>query len=441
MGVWQRSPASRQEALRHSGLRQEYDRILPGWTEADIAGSPYAILNYSLDPALGRPNALSRLKTPLNNLGLGLILDFVPNHVARDHHWTLTHPDWFIPGSQADLSTHTDWFFPAGSVHLAHGRDPYFPPWSDTAQNNFYSPELRQTLIGELLKITRIADGVRCDMAMLALNEIFEKVWGAVLKETPRPHDEFWPEAIGWAKQARPGFIFLAEAYWGLEARLQGLGFDFTYDKTLYDRLLAGDIEGTRHHLTADLTYQERCARFIENHDEPRAIAAFGKVRSLAAAAVICSLPGLRLFFDGQLEGKSRRVPVQMVREPEEPTDNIIAASYERLMEIFKAPVFHDGNWGYLDTGPFGDDSGFRRLLAGRWQLTDQHRIVITNYSADAVRGYVKLPSASAAESRSTFVDLLSGDELRTDTPGSDSQVYVKLLPYQSVALSPARRV
>jgi hypothetical protein len=440
MGVWRRSPAARQEALRHPGLRQEYGRVLPGWTEADIDGSPYAILDYSLDPALGGPDELGRLKTTLNGLGLGLILDFVPNHVARDHPWTLAHPDRFIPGNQAEVNSHPDWFFPAGGIYLAHGRDPYFPPWSDTAQTNFYSPELRHALTGELLKITRVADGVRCDMAMLALNEIFGKVWGEVLKDVPRLRDEFWPEAIGWARQARPDFLFLAEAYWGLDSQLQGLGFNFTYDKTLYDRLLAAEPEDIRRHLTADLNYQQHCARFIENHDEPRAVAAFGRERSLAAAAVITSLPGLRLFFDGQLEGKRRRPPVQMVREPEEPIDSEIAEFYERLLETASARVFHDGDWASLEISPYGADPGYRHLLAWRWQLEDQLRIVVINYSADTMQGYLKLPAGLSAPGKSAFIDILTGQELRLDIPGSDNEtLYVKLTPYRGLFLSPSK--
>jgi hypothetical protein len=96
MGVWQRSPASRQIALAHPGLVTEYDKALPGWTEQDVAGSPYAVYSYTLDPNLGPETELPELKTRLNRQGLGLVLDFVPNHLARDHPWMLSHPDQFV---------------------------------------------------------------------------------------------------------------------------------------------------------------------------------------------------------------------------------------------------------------------------------------------------------------------------------------------------------
>src|SRR2546421_8115441 len=97
-----------------------------------------------------------------------------------------------------------------------------------------------------LLKIADRCDGVRCDMAMLVLNDIFNKTWQHIPAVEERsqvslPSTEFWTSAISAIRQAHPDFLFLAEAYWGLEARLQALGFDYTYDKTLYDKLVARD--------------------------------------------------------------------------------------------------------------------------------------------------------------------------------------------------------
>src|SRR5204863_1545022 len=97
---------------------------------------------------------------------------------------------------------------------------------------------------------------------------------------------------------------FLAEAYWGLEWALQQQGFDFTYDKVLYDRLLRGDAAGVRAHLAADPAFRDRCARFLENHDEPRAAAAFGVPGELGPALVTSLASGLRLLHEGQPEGR-----------------------------------------------------------------------------------------------------------------------------------------
>ena len=65
--------------------------------------------------------------------------------------------------------------------------------------------------------------------------------------------------------------MFVAEVYWDKEYDILQQGFDYAYDKTLYDRIMAGDVQKIRQHLVAALDYQQHMLRFIENHDEPRA--------------------------------------------------------------------------------------------------------------------------------------------------------------------------
>jgi len=438
MGVWKRSPGARQQALLNQALRQQYDQALPGWTENDIAGSPYAILDYSLDPALGEPAELAQLRSKLNQLGLGLMLDFVPNHLARDHPWTISHPRWFVPGSEADIIAHPEWFFsPDGRTYLAHGRDPNFPPWTDTVQANFYSPELRQALISELLKIAEVADGVRCDMAMLALNDVFEGAWGAMVKGYPRPQTEFWVEAIGKVKQRHPDFLFLAEVYWGLEHRLQQMGFDFTYDKSFYDRLLSSTPSDIQHYLMSNSQYQEHSARFIENHDEPRAITTFGRERSLAAAVILATVPGLRLFYDGQLEGKRIRLPIQLVREPEEAADTEVIQFYDRLLKVVNTPAFHNGEWRLIEVSQVREgNESHHNLLAWLWHYVWQLKVVVVNYSSTPGQGWLKLPPPLKATGRIMFHDELGGITFTRDAEGMSQQgLYVNLDPYHAQIL------
>lgn len=435
MGVWRRSPGARQQALLDSALRREYDQALPGWTTEDVAGSPYAVYAYSLDPVLGEQRELAQLKSKLNRQGLGLLLDFVPNHLACDHPWTFSHPERFVQGSEADARTHPDWFFsPCRGIYLAHGRDPNFLPWADTVQVNFYSTDLRQALINELLRISEVADGVRCDMAMLALNEIFEQLWGEAVKEYSRAEMEFWAEAIGQVKQRRPDFLFLAEAYWGLERKLQQMGFDFTYDKPLYDRLRFSTPDDIRSHLVVDDLYQRRSVRFIENHDEPRAVIAFGRERSLAAAVVLATVPGLRLFHDGQLEGRCICLPIQLVREPEEVTDPEIMQFYERLLAVCNASAFHEGAWGLIETSQAREgNESHHNLLAWFWRYAEQFKTVVVNYSPNPAQGWLKLPLPRDTIERLVFRDEMAGTKYIRDPNRVSSQgLYLDLGPWQA---------
>lgn len=430
MGVWQRSPAARQQALLDPELRRQYDQALPGWTENDVAGSPYAILGYNLDPTLGEAGELAKLKSRLNRLGLGLILDFVPNHLARDHLWTISHPQWFVQGSEAEATAHHEWFFsPARGLYLAHGRDPNFPPWTDTAQVNLYSPELRLALISKLREIAEVADGVRCDMAMLALNDVFEGVWGAMVRGYPRPQTEFWAEAIGEVKQRYPDSLFLAEAYWGLEHKLQEIGFDFTYDKPFYDRLLSATPADIKNYLMSNIPYPEHSARFIENHDERRAITAFGRERSLAAAVILATVPGLRLFHDGQLEGKRIKLPVQLVSEPAETTDAEVVQFYDRLLKVANQPAFHNGEWGLLD-------ESHGNFLVWFWRYVKQLKVVVVNYSASPAQGWIRLPSPLKTTEKITLRDELTGITYNQDAEETNRKgLYVNLAPYHAQVL------
>jgi glycosidase len=438
MGVWQRSPAARQQALLTPALRQQYTQALPDWTDDDIAGSPYAVRAYSLDPSLGEATELAQLKSRLNQQGLSLVLDFVPNHLARDHPWTISHPERFVPGSKADVLTHPDRFFsPDGSIYFAHGRDPNFPPWTDTVQVNFYSSELRQALINELRRIAEVADGVRCDVAMLALNDVFGEVWGAMVKDYPRPEAEFWAEAIGQVRQRRPDFLFLAEAYWGVEPRLQQMGFDFTYDKPLYNRLLYSSPNEIQNYIMSNGVCQERSARFTENHDEPRAVTAFGRECSLAAAVIMATLPGLRLFHDGQLEGQRIRLPVQLVREPKEATDTEVRQFYDRLLKVINQSAFHEGEWRLIEISPAGESNkSHHNLLAWSWYYAEQYKIVVVNYSPNPAQGWLKLPLPLKTTGGILFRDELTGLTYTRDADEIVKQgLYLDLSPYHAQIL------
>ena len=136
-------------------------------------------------------------------------------------------------------------------------------------------------------------------MAMLVLPDVFERTWGI------RP-DPFWPKAIEAVRRGHPDFVFMAEVYWDLEWTLQQQGFDYAYDKRLYDRLREQTAGPVRAHLRAAPDYQDKLARFLENHDEPRAASTFAPEVHAAAAVLTYLSPGLRFFHQGQTRGPAQ---------------------------------------------------------------------------------------------------------------------------------------
>ncbi|MBN1635796.1 MAG: hypothetical protein JW920_04750, partial [Deltaproteobacteria bacterium] len=403
------------------------------WQEQDVTGSPYAIYSYEVDPFLGSTTDLLKLKADLNSLGLGLILDFVPNHLAIDHPWTNHHPEFFIQGKSKDAAENPELFFKINKRYLAHGKDPYFSPWSDTAQINYFSNDARQALIDELLKIALMADGVRCDMAMLVINRIFTSTWDPYLETFKQPGREFWQEAIEQVKSLYPDFIFIAEAYWDLERELQNQGFDYTYDKKLYDLLVHAGADKIQDYLKSDLSYQEKCVRFIENHDEPRAASVFGIEKSFAAACITATLPGMHFFHDGQKQGNTVKLPVQLSRKPEEKPNPECIASYERLFAYIHDEAFHSGIWQLVDISPaWQGNESFGNVLAWLWHAGGRTKLVIVNYSASTSQARTVLPDKFIGKKQIIFKDHADDAVYKRDTAElTESGLYVVLGPWK----------
>ena len=173
LSVWQTGPAAQAISRANPEWRKEFQETLPDLREEDIAGSGFAIQNYTVHRDLGGDAALARLRQRLQKRGLKLMLDFVPNHMAPDHPWIDEHPDYFVHGSESDLARAPRNYCRVqtrnGPLVLAYGRDPYFEGWPDTLQLNYGNPQLQQAMIGELERIAGQCDGVRCDMAMLRI--------------------------------------------------------------------------------------------------------------------------------------------------------------------------------------------------------------------------------------------------------------------------------
>jgi len=438
MGLWPTGPRARQIALDHPDLRLVYGNVLPDWQPQDVGGSPYAVADYRVPDEFGGEAALEQFRRRLRSHRIRLILDFIPNHVGIDHPWVHQHPDWFVhstdarPGSfpwplESDPARGTS----SPRLWLAHGRDPYFPPWTDTAQLDLRNPATRRALVETLIQVAQRCDGVRCDMAMLVLSDVFERTWTDWPAATPAGPGEFWTEAISAVRSRYPDFEFLAEVYWGLEPRLQALGFNYTYDKVLYDLLVHGSGQHVQQHvLGVDPAGLAAGIHFLENHDEPRAALVFPPDRHRAAAWIVWALPGLRFLHEGQQTGARVRLPVQLRRRPVEPVDPQVLAIYNELLRIGPEAGIGQGRGSVLTPRAAWPDnpSGVNFVLVAWVQGTDRFTLVAINYAPHPGQCYAPCPPGVAnaghwqvREHCAGWTDLRDGSDLQ------DRGVYLDL--------------
>ncbi len=442
MGIWKTSSSIIDKCCFTNDLISTYDKALKDWKREDIIGSPYSIDEYDVNPDFGTWADLISLRTKLNQCGIKLILDFVPNHFSIDSKVLQTNPDIFL-----QVEDHFFWkdpytFFKSEfnpTLNFAHGRDPLFPAWQDTVQINFFNDKSREYLRDILLKLTDVCDGVRCDMAMLPLNNVFYNTWSGVLNKTNlvRPAEEFWTSAIKLVRNINVDFIFLAEAYWDLEWDLQQLGFDFTYDKRLVDRLALNDIQGVIAHLKADKEFQLKSARFIENHDETRAVTNFGKFKSLAAATVISTIQGMKFYNDGQFEGKKIKLPMQLGREPVEKYSETVSKYYNKLLNVTKEDIFTYGDWTLLSPKTVGNGNRtFENFFAWQWIHKNNRKIVIINYSELTSQCRVKFDVPSGSDVLLIYDQLNDRIFERSSSEINNTGLFVELKGFASHILT-----
>jgi hypothetical protein len=430
MGVWERSPAGIRVAMGNEGLLADFRRALPDFTGADNVGSPYCVRRYVVDERLGGEKGLARARGELAKRGMRLMLDFVPNHVAPDHPWVTEHPDYFIQGDYGDSLREPAAFLTRENHVFACGRDPFFPAWPDVLQLNAFNEGLRAAITETVNSIAGQCDGVRCDMAMLVMNAIFQRTWGE--RAGGRPYGEYWPELIAAVRKKHPGFLFMAEAYWDLEWELQQQGFDYCYDKKLYDRLEHGPAENVRFHLCADMAYQERLVRFIENHDEPRAAAAFSPEKGCAAAVTVATLPGALLLHEGEFEGRKVRLPVFLGRRPDEPPDTPLREFYVALLQAVAREGLRMGNWRLCEREGWPDNQSFLNIVAWCWEDGAKRHLVVVNLSDQCSQGRIRLPWGDLGDCSWSLADLLDGTVFaREGRDLRENGLYVDLGPWR----------
>ncbi len=378
-------------------MMADFLKLVPDLTEDDIDGSTYAIEDYTVDPVIGGADELKALRHKLSSLGMRLMLDFIPNHFGAHTHFIHDHPEYFIEIDGANNQK-----FSSGTSHwqntfyhpiaredsiFAHGKDPYFDAWQDTIQINYGSEGARSWMTTQLLKIASLCDGVRCDMAMLQIKNIFVRTWHDIITWHG---DEFWPVAIRTTKKSFPNFTLLAEVYWDMEAELLEAGFDYCYDKTFYDRL--NEPASLNAHYHAEGWYLQHTARFLENHDEERIVSRLDLRQHMAAAALVAFGPGMRFWHMGQWEGRAKRIPVQITRQPEESCGCFlhsinqsgcacVEALYHNLFEIANQDIFKYGNWQRIDT----NTDLYPGLFLWKWEYKKKQVVIAINYYAEEI--------------------------------------------------------
>jgi hypothetical protein len=438
MGLWPTGARSRAAALASEGLRRALSEALPDWKEEDVAGSPFAVANYTVAREFGGEQELKHFRKKLHAHGLRLLLDFVPNHTGLDHPWIVERPEFFVPvPDQAPEG------FPAntksGERWLAHGKDPNFHAWIDTAQLDYRRADTRAAMVELLQSIALQCDGVRCDMAMLLLTDVFAQTWENFPCPVAPDEREFWADAIQAIKRSSPDFMFLGEVYWDLEARMQSLGFDFTYDKRLYDYLAyRNHAEVQRHLLRVTPEFIAASAHFLENHDEPRIASVLSPPEHHAAALLIAGLPGLRLLHDGQLKGARIRTPVQLNRRPPEAPQPEIEAYYQQMLASLKSSAIGRAGGEVLKPRPaWPDNPTFQNFVVVQWASPpDGFDLVVVNLAPHRSQCFVSLNVGGLPQRNWLMKDLLGsethqrfGDDLQNqglylDLPEHGAQLF-----------------
>ncbi len=436
LSVWRTGLAAQRVSRQNPEWRREFEETLPDLKEEDIPGSGFAITGDTVHQVLGGDAALARLRKRLHKRNLKLMLDFVPNHTGPDHPWVEAHPEYYVPGTAEDLARMPQNYTVAkrkrGDLVLAYGRDPYFAGWPDTLQLNYGNPATQEAMIGELLKIAAQCDGVRCDMAMLVQPDVFERTWGI-------SSEPFWSKATARVRQKVPGFRFMAEVYWDMEWTMHQQGFDYAYDKRLYDRLREGHARPVRLHFLAGLDYQNKLARFLENHDEPRAAATFSPEVHKAAAAITFLSPGLRFFHQGEFEGRKKRISPHLCRAPQEPVESELKEFYDRLLTVLRLREVREGTWQLLECVPAWEGNWTWDCFLGfAWQGPEGARLLVTvNYAPSQSQCYVKLPFEDLGGTTWRLEDLLGSAIYERD--GNDLQLrglYLDEPPWRASAFS-----
>ncbi|KAG9395591.1 Alpha amylase, catalytic domain [Carpediemonas membranifera] len=424
LGVWSIGAYGLNHDRTDAGLLADYKNILPDFTTADIIGSPFAVTKYTINPQIGTTSDLKNFRDRLNSFGMKLILDFVPNHSAIDAPTATSNIDLYVHNTPSQSAPFDRSIMTENGVY--YGKDKYGYVWTDTAQFNYFNADTVKARTADLFAVAALADGIRCDMAMLAVNEIFSGIWGSTVSTRgyTQPSTEFWQTAIAAIKSRYPDTIFMAEQYWGMGDKLLSLGFDYVYDKEgLYDTLsgLSGGDESSyiwdiKNYVKNTLAsgFLDHGAHFIANHDQDRAVYHWGvDWRADLAGMVTFTVPGLRFHWMGQWEGHRNKLDIHLRRQKTEAADEVCVSFYDMLLPILRDhKVFHakDARIEYVE----GSDNDAWKILALRMEHGSEGVLVAINLSKESASASIPLPHVSGA-GNVTVKELVSGTAYSRD--------------------------
>ena len=363
IGIWKRSWASK--------------RIKQINGNAEAAASAYSLYDYDIADELGGWEALNDLRARLQQRGIRLAADMVPNHTGMDSRWVVEKPELFMQRKDCPFPTYSfngenlsldgrvgifleDHYYSKTDCavvfkrvdmqtqdvrYIYHGNDGTGMPWNDTAQIDFLNPAAREEVIQTILHVARNFPIIRFDAAMVLAKKHIRRLWypepghgGDIAgraeyamsnedfeKAIP---NEFWREVVDRVVQEVPDTLLLAEAFWMMEGYfVRTLGMHRVYNSAFMNMLKKEENFKYRSTIKNTLEFDpqvlKRFVNFMNNPDEETAAVQFGTGdKYFGVCTLMVTMPGLPMFGHGQIEGFTEKYGMEFTRAQWDERDN-----------------------------------------------------------------------------------------------------------------------